>query len=258
MSKKRPGWQAVNNLIAIQDVQTWDAVEQRAKDIVKEIPKLPGYERDVQAMSSSTRDVFSKAEMNKAVSWKHTVGKARAFNLKLLNANNDASVKQHSKAAIALAREINLDDCLDKEGSPTEEGSKSIKAALVELTKLSGVGPATASAMLTLVRPDIFCYMYDEAVDCFEKKRDYRIDQYIRVNGECLERSQKLGYGWTTSRVSRTIWTAARLLHLKGEDLTRKASQSNGNKSVKAGNEGTGTTAELSLPKRTRKRRKLN
>jgi len=47
-----------------------------------------------------------------------------------------------------------------------------MQEAITEMGKLQGVGPATASAILTLVRPDVFCYLYDEVIDCFEPTRD--------------------------------------------------------------------------------------
>jgi hypothetical protein len=76
--------------------------------------------------------------------------------------------------------------------------------------------------MLTIVRPDIFCYMYDEAVDCFEGKRSYTISNYLGVNTRCLEKASSLGEGWTTNRVAKTIWTAARFMAIKEKDLTEE------------------------------------
>jgi hypothetical protein len=76
--------------------------------------------------------------------------------------------------------------------------------------------------MLSIVRPDIFCYMYDEAVDCFEPKRTYTISNYLGVNSRCLENAKHLGEGWTTNRVAKTIWTAARFMAIKEKDLTEE------------------------------------
>jgi 3-methyladenine DNA glycosylase/8-oxoguanine DNA glycosylase len=78
---------------------------------------------------------------------------------------------------VSCARQIIVHDA----SVSTSSGSNSIgdnknkattaQEALEHLTVLKGVGPATASAILSLVRPDVYCYMYDEVIDCFENKR---------------------------------------------------------------------------------------
>jgi hypothetical protein len=84
------------------------------------------------------------------------------FGRKLLNANADDAVVGCTQKAVNCARKITRDD---------NQNNRGTQEALDHLTVLKGVGPATASAILCLVRPDIFCYMYDEVIDCFEKKR---------------------------------------------------------------------------------------
>jgi hypothetical protein len=152
------------------------------------------------------------------------VGKKRIYNLKHLDANTDATIQEYSRLAVAAARRLNLDECVDEDGSLSATGRKSIQEVLSHLVELKGVGPATASAILTLVRPDLFCYLYDEAIDCFESKRDYTVPVYLRVNSRCLEIANRIG-GWTPARVAKSIWIAARLFALTGEDLTEVQGQ---------------------------------
>lgn len=217
MSVPRPGVDAGKNLIALDDVATWEKVERHTEHVLDAIPQLP--ERASYLDRLRHQDVFSKRDLDQVVEWKHTIGKNRIHNLKYLSTNDDATVKKHSQRAIAMAREIELSECLEDDHSLSSSGRQKIQQAMTELTNLKGVGPATASAMLTLIRPDVFCFMYDEVIDVFEPRRDYKISHYMRVNSRCLQLAQKLG--WTSSRVARTIWTAARFLAIHGKDLTR-------------------------------------
>lgn len=217
MSKKRPGVQAGLNLVRLDDVNVWEDVEEHCRLVIEGIPKLEQYEVDLEEIARL--DTLNKAQLLNVVNWKHSVGKNRIYNVKYLNANDEASVQTHSTEGIARAKQIDV-NLLEEDGSLTTTGRKQIQETINTLTKLKGVGPATASAILTLIRPDVFCYLYDEVIDCFENQRDYKISNYMRVNTRCLQIARKLGDGWTTSRVAKTIWTAARFLATQGEDLT--------------------------------------
>jgi hypothetical protein len=81
--------------------------------------------------------------------------------LQLLQTNTDNQVVECTTKAVHCARKIALDD----------NRKQVIQEALEHLMVLKGVGPATASALLSLIRPDVFCYMYDEVIDCFEENR---------------------------------------------------------------------------------------
>lgn len=226
MSKKRPGVQAGVNLVeAVHATQEeWEKVESFCKVVMNDIPKLAELEDALNAFATAQRSSFSKAELDQIVLWKHTVGKNRVYNMKHINANSDESVKEYSTKAIQLAMEIDLNGLVDvNSGTVNQNGKKSVQAALEVLTKnLKGVGPATASAILTLVRPDIFCYLFDEVIDVFEPKRDYTLPIYLRVNSRCLHIAQKLNGEWTSGRVAKTIWMAARFLAERRKDPTKE------------------------------------
>ena len=102
------------------------------------------------------------------------------------------------------------------EKSSARKSLELLEAAISELVHLKGVGPATASAVLVLVRPDVFCYMYDEVIDCFLPNRTYTMTVYMKVNMECRKIARHLE-GWTPARVAQALWIAARL-HAAGED----------------------------------------
>lgn len=218
--KKRAGYEAGFSLVALDDPRTWERVERHGEEVIENTPNLTEYESSLEQLGVA-KDYFTKAELDQIVSWKHTVGKNRIANRKHLEKNTDAEVREHSRAAITLARGINMDDCLTVDGSLNASGKESIQKVIACLDKLKGVGPATASAAMVLVRPDIFCYLYDEVIDCFESQRDYKVSNYLRVNSRCLQIARKLGRDWSTSRVAKTIWIAARFLALHGEDLSK-------------------------------------
>lgn len=205
----------VFNLVQLNDPRTWDRVEESCAELIDKVPNLKQYERNLEALGTA-KEYFTKPELDAVVLWKHTVGKNRIYNVKYLNTNTDASVQEHSRAAIALALCMNMEECQESDGSLSVAGRKAMQECIGELGKLKGVGPATASAVLTLVRPDMFCYLYDEVIDCFEPQRDYKISNYLRVNSRCLQIAKTLGGSWTSSRVAKTIWTAARFLAAKG------------------------------------------
>lgn len=221
MSKKRPGVAASIRLVDIPDVKVWEQVEGQYASIRKE--KLLAAEQACQKSKVSDNDKFdsiSKGQLLDIVQWKFAVGKPRPQNLGLLRGNTDTVVEKFSQNAIALAQDLSFTDCVSDDGELTADGNAAIKRALEELAKLRGVGPATATAVLYRVRPDIMCYMYDEVIDCFEPKRDYTMKVYLRINANCLKLAQTLGDGWTTARVARVLWIAARVLADGGGDLT--------------------------------------
>jgi hypothetical protein len=184
------------------------------KDVIKSIVKLEEYERALQ--ESRDKEFLTMTELLNVQRWKHTVGQDRFFNVKRIKQNPEESVNSISRTAFTMARKIDARNCL------TEAGREEIKEAIEELAKLHGVGPATASAVLTLIRPDVFAYYYDEVIDCFEPKRVYRVSQYLTINAHCLEIAHNLGGTWTPRRVAESIYTAARYLATHGKDLTQK------------------------------------
>jgi len=222
MSKKRPGVAASIKLAKSGAVNLWERVEQQYDSIRSD--KLLAAEnacRKLNVGEDAECRELSKDQLLALVQWKFAVGKPRPQNLGLLRANADVQVQKSSRAAIDLATEINFANSVSEStGELTTEGTKAIKETLENLTQLRGVGPATATVVLSRVRPDIFCYMYDEVIDCFEPKRDYTVNVYLRINSKCLQLAKSLGDDWTTARVAKVLWIAACVLAGGGDDLT--------------------------------------
>lgn len=236
MSKKRPGVEAAMRLADCFDVALWESVDSQLPQVVASIDNLGNLTNSCKNLG--TKQSISKGGLLDVVKWKFAVGKPRYALMKLLESNSEESVKKCSKAAISEARMI----------PSTNNSDTNIKIALEHLTNLKGVGPATSSAVLSLFRPEKFCYMYDEVIDSFLPKRTYTLPVYMKVNEECTSIANKLGGGWTTSAVARTLWVAARVCASGGEDYTLK--QGSGKRAL---DEHMGT---IEKPIRTKRRRK--
>mmetsp|Transcript_9862 Transcript_9862/g.24003 ORF Transcript_9862/g.24003 Transcript_9862/m.24003 type:complete len:217 (+) Transcript_9862:149-799(+) len=197
---QRPGVDAAKRLSVCEDARLWKLVEGKHPDIAVRLADYTKIERNYRKLGKnlsrdSSKKSISKDELFTAVYWKFKVGKPRLALMNYLRSNSEESVQKHSTLAIDKARTDSEDDDYD---------------AIDELTKIQGVGPATASAVLSLVRPDRFAYMYDEVIECFLPKRTYTLSTYIIVNNNCMNIASKLGKGWTTSRVATALWIAAK------------------------------------------------
>jgi hypothetical protein len=159
--------------------------------------------------------------INIIVPWKFSVGKPRPALWKLLQKNTNEQVQTAVQTAI---QHVQSSFAPPPPFSSTNHhpvpSSTDISEAIQCLTNsLSGVGPATASVILTQVRPDLFCYMYDEVIDTFASKRTYTIKVYLQCQKHCYDIATALNQGgtttpdttWTCARVARTLWIAARV-----------------------------------------------
>lgn len=214
MSKPRPGVAAAKRLAKCTDPKLWELVESQYSEVVPHVKGLKTAQVEYRKLGrlflyNDSKDCITKEELLKIVAWKFSVGKPRHALMKHLESNTEASVRAASKSGIATARDIT-----------TKCEPSSSKNALEVIATLKGVGPATASALLALVRPDVFCYMYDEVLDCCLPKRAYTLPAYRTLNEFCLGIAEDLGKGWTTYRVASVLWTAARANAYGLEDHT--------------------------------------
>lgn len=202
MSKPRPGVQAAKRLSKCDDKEIWSLVEKQFSKVVahlkgfKEIESE--YHRIGRSFEDESKESITKEDLLTIVRWKFAVGKPRHALMKHLTSNTESLVRELSASSIATAR------------NSTESDKDSSKKSLEEFAKLKGVGPATASALLALVQPDLFAYMYDEVIECFLPKRTYTLSTYMVLNKNCSRIARNLGDGWTPSRVATVLWTAAR------------------------------------------------
>jgi hypothetical protein len=128
------------------------------------------------------------AELVRITEWKMARGVWRARNLILVRSNDAAAVRDASAAALARVPD------------PT--------APIAALAELSGVGPATASAVLAAAAPSIYPF-FDELVAGQIPalgKIAFTLGYYARYADALRQRALHLGPGWTPVMVERALW----------------------------------------------------
>lgn len=202
----RPGVEAAARLAKrIDDKQLWERIEAQYSTMIlgKGGSKLSELDNFCESLGKKLREdqyTLSKADLLEVINWKFTKGKPRHALKKLLNSNSEEDISQAWNAAAANSR-------------------SNAKCAIDSLSLLKGVGPATASAFLSLYNPENFAFMDDEVIECLhEGKRGYTVKIYLDINEKCITIANTLG--WTPRRVGRALWTAARIQASGGDDLT--------------------------------------
>mmetsp|Transcript_15696 Transcript_15696/g.28548 ORF Transcript_15696/g.28548 Transcript_15696/m.28548 type:complete len:267 (-) Transcript_15696:1348-2148(-) len=205
----RPGVAAAARLASIESLTIWKRTESQYSDMISEKggDKLLSLDKFCdelgEKLTGMTEPFISEEELFKVVEWKFAKGKPRYALMKYLKANGEDSIKKASREAFASVDE---DD---------------IQASINKFCQLKGVGPATASAILSLYKPDLFSFMDDEVIEClFDGKRGYTLKIYMAVNNKCAELATTLGSAWTPRRVGKALWTASRICASGGDDLT--------------------------------------
>ena len=209
-SYTRPGVAAAARLAALEGpnrVSVWGKIEAKYGEAIlekggDELMKLDKYcEKLSKRIVAADEPSITKEELLKVVDWKFKKGKPRYALLNRLKSNQN--VEKYSKKAFAESKEGNIREAIDA------------------LCELNGVGPATASAVLSLHRGDIIAFMDDEVIEAlYDGKRGYTFKIYDEMNSRCAELAEELGEEWSTRRVGQALWTAARLCASGAEDLT--------------------------------------
>lgn len=277
MSTPRPGVAAAKRLAVCTDTTIWLAVEAQYSAVESQ-PQLAGLAtlrehycalgHTLQSALAVAADgnpntyqvqeqeqhllSITKDELFLIVNWKFKVGKPRNALWKYLKANTNASVIEQSAKAL---QHILRSRTHENTNGP---GGASLKSALQALSQLQGVGPATAAAVLSLVVPTSFAYMYDEVLDCFAPKRTYTLATYLSMNTACHDIATTLNEisttqdWWTPARVARSLWIAARANAYELHDHTVTAATATVKKKEKRAATETMTTPMAATKKKQR------
>jgi hypothetical protein len=156
-----------------------------------------------ELLANRTPMFITRSELESIMQWKLSRGKDRPMLMSLIRQNSPAAVEITSREAFQLV-----------EAGSSMEGLK-------KLTELKGVGPATASAIMTPIFPDKFVFMSDEVLEAStNKKRDYTMKSYettLRVMKE-LQRSLReieKGDDWNLDKLGKAMWAAGTLSVIK-------------------------------------------
>jgi hypothetical protein len=238
----RPGVDASKRLSKISSVPVWDAIDRQYDRMIKMKggDKLSQLDEARSALGKRLRSeknpYLCLDDLFQIVEWKFGKGKPRHALWKHLKSIQENDLKTLSMESFERA----------------QKGD--VRGAVEELSKLSGVGPATASAILSIYNPDYFTFMDDEVIEALydDGKRGYTIKIYLEVNSKCQKIARDLNQvdktesttSWTCHRVGRALWTASQICATGGEDLTLMD------------DDDTGNTKRLSLPGNTSKNSK--
>jgi hypothetical protein len=161
-----------------------------ARQGVAALPALDRWYRDELPDAIAGRDPahVTHDELVRLTEWKMARGVWRARNLVLVRGNDADVVERTSAAALAQA----------------PHATEPIKA----LAALAGVGPATASAVMSAARPDVYPF-FDELVAAQASGLGpvaFTLPYYARYAEALRERARALGDPWTPSDVERALW----------------------------------------------------
>lgn len=230
MPKPRPGVDASFRLSKISDLSIWMAIDKQYGDMLlqKGGTKLLDLDKACEEISlkwqtktqqQQQQDVYCTCEdLYTIMEWKFATGKPRPL-WKHIKSNSEETLRKVSKDAFAMIRHVQAHD-------DDDDVDVVIGNALEALSKLKGIGPASASAILSLYRPDLLVFMYDEILDCFLGERKYTADAYKKINIICRDLVKDIG-GTTGSalinvrKLGQILWSAARISLCKDKvDLT--------------------------------------
>lgn len=213
----RPGVEAVVHFLSLPlSSHRWNEASTHYQGMLQKKGgrKLVDLDRRRAALVDNTDKCLTKEQLlDIIIPWKFTKGKPRHALNSLLQSNTETSVQNISKRAVEIAT-----------SATTDNSQQCIKEAMDELCNLKGVGPATASAILSIFHPNLFVFMDDELIEAlYDGKRGYTFKIYEVVNEKCEEICKKLNQEsekvWNRCEVGKVLWTMAALKALGEEEI---------------------------------------
>lgn len=184
------------------DPADWAAALARYPEVIARqgVAKLPDRDRwyrEVLPGQIAARDpaYLTRDELLQAIEWKMARGVWRARNLALARSNSPETVEELSRAALRQAA----------------TGDGSFSTPIATLSKLAGVGPATASAILSVAAPAVYPFFDDLVAAQIPDfgAVDFSPKVYARYADALRERARALGGDWTPTLVERALWAAS-------------------------------------------------
>jgi hypothetical protein len=170
-------------------------IERQGSDLLAK--RDPWYRHELpRRLAERAQPYIRRDELAWVVEWKMARGVWRARNLHLARSNEPQSVESASRAAF--------------------DAGPNIRAALKLLGALSGVGPATASAVLAAGRPELYPF-FDDVVAAQipgQSVGEFTVKAYLSYAAALRERAERLAAAcpegsWTAQRVGLALWASA-------------------------------------------------
>lgn len=130
-------------------------------------------------------------ELARVTEWKMARGVWRARNLSLVRGNDPEEVERFSQLAFGLIPDV--------------------AAPVRELSRLGGVGPATASAVLAAVAPEHYPFFDELAAKQITNlgTMGFTPKFYSEYTAAIRQKATELGPDWTPAMVERALWANA-------------------------------------------------
>jgi len=144
-----------------------------------------------ERIASRSPAYLLREELVRITEWKMARGVWRARNLGLVRGNASELVESTTRTAFALVPHP--------------------RTPIARVAELAGVGPATASAVLSAYAPDTYPF-FDESVASQVPELGavaFTLSYYARYAAALRERATALGGTWTPARVERALWSNA-------------------------------------------------
>ena len=188
----------LNDLWSDENPDSWRAALCTYDDVIasqrsKRLPSLDRwYREELPSTIDSRQPSFLKhEELVRLTEWKMARGVWRQRNLILVRSNAPEVVEKTSEEAL----------------SSIPDAKKPISI----LSRLSGVGPATASAVAAAVAPETYPFFDDRVAAQIDGigKIGFTAAFYGRYSEAIRARAGRLGAGWTPAMVERALWANA-------------------------------------------------
>lgn len=180
------------------DTEEWRSALGRYTNVVAQqgsarLPALDAWYRDELPDAIAARDPrhVTLDELARLTEWKMSRGVWRPRNLALVRGNAPEAVIEASADALELVPD------------PARP--------IARLSKLAGVGPATASAVLAAAAPETYPFFDDlvAAQTPVSGPVAFTPAYYARYGEAIRKRAERLGNGWTPVMVERALWAQA-------------------------------------------------
>ncbi|XP_045119246.1 uncharacterized protein LOC123509140 [Portunus trituberculatus] len=170
--------------------------QQKAKKKGESLESLDKWiQNDLKTTADSrTPPHVTREELVRLMEWKLARGKFRPRLVELAGSNEEEKVVTVTTEGLRLGAK----------GKVTE--------AVEMIATLRGIGPATASAILAVCRPEYFCFFADEVAytALATTTLKYTAKEYQAVNAsvkDCAVRLSKGDKKWTPHEVELAVWT---------------------------------------------------